>query len=38
VSDAGDYSQRSTIYMYAKNGDTRTSFKAGLISGFMLAK
>jgi hypothetical protein len=38
VSDAGDYSQRSTIYLYAKNGVERNSFKAGLISGFMLAK
>ncbi len=38
VSDAGDFSQRSTIYIYTKNGLERNSFKAGLISGFMLIK
>lgn len=38
VSDAGDFSQRSTIYTYTKNGLERNSFKAGLISGYILIK
>lgn len=38
VSDAGDFSQRSTIYIYTKNGLERNSFKAGLISGNFLIK
>lgn len=38
VSDAGDFSQRSTIYTYTKTGLERNSFKAGLISGYMLMK
>lgn len=38
VSDAGDFSQKSTIYIYTKNGLERNSFKAGLISGYMLIK
>lgn len=38
ISDAGDFSQRSTIYIYTKNGLERNSFKAGLISGYMLMK
>ena len=36
VSDAIDYSQKSTIEVYAVNGSFKTSFKAGIISnGFM---
>jgi hypothetical protein len=38
VSDAGDFSQRSTVYVYTKNGLERNSFKAGLISGNFLIK
>jgi DNA-binding beta-propeller fold protein YncE len=38
LSDAGDYSQRSTIHIYNKNGLERNSFKAGIISGNMLIK
>ncbi|WP_299251518.1 DUF5074 domain-containing protein [uncultured Cytophaga sp.] len=38
VSDAGDYSQRSTIHIYNKKGLERESFKAGIISGYMLIK
>lgn len=38
ASDAGDYSQRSTIYVYTKSGLERNSFKAGVISGYMLLK
>ena len=38
VSDAGDFSQRSTIYTYTKNGLERNSFKAGIISGYILIK
>jgi hypothetical protein len=38
VSDAGDFSQRSTIYIYTKNGLERNSFKAGLISGNFLIR
>jgi hypothetical protein len=38
VSDAGDYSQRSTIYLYTPNGIERNSFRAGVISGFILFK
>lgn len=33
VSDAGDFSQRSTIYIYANTGIERTHFNAGIISG-----
>jgi hypothetical protein len=38
VSDAGDFSQRSTVHIYTKNGLERNSFKAGVISGFILNK
>ena len=38
VSDAGDFSQRSTVYIYTKNGLERNSFKVGLISGYVLIK
>jgi hypothetical protein len=38
VSDAGDFSQRSQIYVYSKNNALKWSFKAGLISGYMLVK
>jgi len=38
VSDASDFSQRSTIYIYTKNGLEKNSFKAGLISGYILIR
>ncbi len=38
VSDAGDFSQRSQVYVYTKNNALKCSFKAGLISGYMLVK
>ena len=33
ISDAGDFSQRSTIYIYSNTGTERTHFNAGIISG-----
>lgn len=33
ISDAGDFSQRSTIYIYSNTGIERTHFNAGIISG-----
>ncbi|MBC7451395.1 MAG: surface layer protein [Cytophagales bacterium] len=39
ASDAGDYTQRSAIYMYSKDGGVPiSSFTAGIISGYMLVK
>lgn len=38
LSDAGDFSQRSQVYVYTKNNALKWSFKAGLISGYMLVK
>ncbi|ABG58879.1 YncE family protein [Cytophaga hutchinsonii] len=38
VSDAGDFSQRSTIYIYTNAGIERTHFNAGIISGGFFIK
>ena len=38
VSDAGDFSQRSTIYIYSKNHVEKNVFQAGLISGYILVR
>lgn len=38
VSDAGDFSQRSTIYIYSKTYIEKKTFQAGLISGYILVK
>ena len=38
VSDAGDYVERSIVYIYSNNGNLVNSFTAGIISGFILVK
>jgi len=38
VSNAGDFSQRSTIYVYSKTYKEKHIFQAGLISGYIFVK